>query len=180
MTHLYIGNLDLGTTEPVIREMLAPFGDVSTVTLSYDPRTGSSRSFAFAEMDASGAARAIQGLNGRALRTRTLHVCNAYPNAVRRTKPAAECNGAHERFGNARPSQVRRRMRADYDHAFAELVSATTNLHSLQAISVTEHVAVSEAVARFRQAERLYRRRRNTLADHMQGNQANAQPARDN
>lgn len=73
MTQLYIGNLDLGTTEPGIRAMLAPFGEVMRLTLAFNSTSGESRAFAFVEMDTVGAGRAIEELDGWGLHARMLY-----------------------------------------------------------------------------------------------------------
>jgi RNA recognition motif-containing protein len=72
------------TTENEIRELFSQYGTVSLVT---DRETGTLRGFGFVEMSRADASRAIQNLNGKALRGRPLRVNEAQEkSAARSTK----------------------------------------------------------------------------------------------
>jgi RNA recognition motif-containing protein len=81
---LYVGNLAFSVTENDLREMMAPYGAVETVSLVTDRDTGRSRGFGFVEMtnDAEAAA-AIAALNGKDSGGRPLTVNEARPKAER-------------------------------------------------------------------------------------------------
>ena len=77
---LYVGNLDYSTTEQVLRELFAPFGEVTSVSLITDRMTGRSKGFAFVEMaDSTAANEAMTQLNGKAVGERTIKVDEARP-----------------------------------------------------------------------------------------------------
>ena len=81
---LYVGNLDYSTTEQVLRELFAPFGEVTSVSLITDRMTGRSKGFAFVEMaDSTAANEAINQLNGKAVGERSIKVNEARPRAPR-------------------------------------------------------------------------------------------------
>jgi RNA recognition motif-containing protein len=78
MKNIYVGNLDVSTTEEQLRNVFQPFGPVETVTLVIDRDTGSARGFAFIEMPNDAEAdKAINTLNGSVLRDRTLVINEA-------------------------------------------------------------------------------------------------------
>jgi cold-inducible RNA-binding protein len=81
---LYLGNLSYEVSEEDLKTALGPFGTVESVTIMKDKYTGRSKGFGFAEMasPAEGQA-AIQGLNGKELKGRTLNVNEARPHADR-------------------------------------------------------------------------------------------------
>ena len=77
---LYVGNLDFATTEHVLNDLFAEVGEVVSVNLITDRMTGRSRGFAFVEMaEASGAQKAIDELNGKAVGERQIKVAEARP-----------------------------------------------------------------------------------------------------
>lgn len=71
---LYVGNLSFGTVEADLRELFGPHGEITTVRLILDHRTGRFRGFGFVSFaraaDARRAAAACDGcpLDGRAIR----------------------------------------------------------------------------------------------------------------
>lgn len=77
---IYVGNLSFDVTEDELRQEFTPFGKVESVNIITDKYSGRSRGFAFIEMPsvAEGQA-AIDGLNGKTLRERTLNVSAARP-----------------------------------------------------------------------------------------------------
>ncbi len=78
--NIYVGNLSPDTTEGDLREAFAAFGQVATATIIKDRFSGEPRGFAFVEMPTrTEAQNAITGLNGKALKGRTLSVNEARP-----------------------------------------------------------------------------------------------------
>ena len=87
MKNVFIGNLDLGTTEDQVRTLFEPYGTVETVTVVRDRDTGYSRGFAFVELAIdSEAEAAIKALNGALLGERRLNVNEARPKRERGAK----------------------------------------------------------------------------------------------
>ena len=78
---LYVGNLPFTSTEEEIRNLFAPFGDVSSVAIINDRETGRSRGFGFVEMENADAA--ATELNGKEWGGRTLTVNEARERAPR-------------------------------------------------------------------------------------------------
>ncbi len=79
-TKLYVGNLPFDITEEDLRDMLAAHGPVNEIAVVMDKMTGRPRGFAFATMNTSeAAAAAIQGLNGKDWKGRSLTVNEARP-----------------------------------------------------------------------------------------------------
>ena len=75
---LYVGNLPFSTTETELRQAFEKHGQVESVAVIMDRETGRPRGFAFVEMaDASGAAAAMQALDGREFGGRALRVNEA-------------------------------------------------------------------------------------------------------
>src|SRR5437773_10292211 len=80
MKSLFVGNMSFQTSEAELRELFAPFGQVTRVHMAMDRETGRARSFAFVEMpnDAEAAA-AMTGLDGKEVGGRNLKVNEARP-----------------------------------------------------------------------------------------------------
>jgi len=74
MKNIYVGNLDLKTTEEAIRSFFEPVGTVRKVKLMVDRKSGLSRGFAFIEMDEPEADRAIATLHGKVLDGQAVHI----------------------------------------------------------------------------------------------------------
>src|SRR5467141_3017962 len=68
MKSLFVGNMSFQTSEAELRELFAPFGQVTRVHMAMDRETGRARGFAFVEMpnDAEAAA-AMTALDGKGL-----------------------------------------------------------------------------------------------------------------
>jgi cold-inducible RNA-binding protein len=80
MKSLFVGNMNFQTTESDLRELFAPFGQVTRVHMAMDRETGRARGFAFVEMpNDEEAAKAIAGLDGKELGGRNLKVNEARP-----------------------------------------------------------------------------------------------------
>jgi RNA recognition motif-containing protein len=78
--NIYIGNLSREVTEEDLRQAFESFGQVASVTIIKDRFSGESRGFGFVEMPAKAEAQsAINGLNGKELKGRTLNVNEARP-----------------------------------------------------------------------------------------------------
>ena len=72
---IYVGNLSYDTTEDELRKDFAAFGEVVSVSVVTDRYSGRSKGFAFVEMtNKAEADAAIAGLNGKAVKERTLVV----------------------------------------------------------------------------------------------------------
>lgn len=79
-TKLYVGNLPFDVTEEDLRNMLATHGPVNEIAVVMDKVTGRARGFAFATMNTpEAAAAAIQALNGKDWKGRSLTVNEARP-----------------------------------------------------------------------------------------------------
>jgi len=78
--NLYVGNLPFETAEDELRQLFEELGQVASVNILRDKYTGKSRGFGFVEMPVSGdAMKAVERLNGKELRGRTLRVNEARP-----------------------------------------------------------------------------------------------------
>jgi len=84
MKNIFVGNLDFGATEDVVRSMFEAYGTVERVSIVTDRDTGRAKGFGFVEMTANAEAdRAIAELNGRELQGRAINVNEARPKAER-------------------------------------------------------------------------------------------------
>ncbi|MFQ5964240.1 MAG: RNA recognition motif domain-containing protein [Candidatus Scalinduaceae bacterium] len=78
--NIYVGNLSRNVTEDDLREAFEAFGQVTSATIIKDKFTGEPRGFGFVEMQAKAEAQAaIDGMNGKDLKGRTLNVNEARP-----------------------------------------------------------------------------------------------------
>jgi len=72
---IYVGNLSYEVTEEDLRQEFLAFGEVGSVSIVTDRASGRPRGFAFVEMPTvSEGQAAIDGLNGKELKDRTLTV----------------------------------------------------------------------------------------------------------
>ena len=82
--NIYVGNLSYGTTDELLRQAFAEYGEVSSATVIKDRFSGESRGFGFVEMPTeSEAMAALSGLNGQELDGRALRVNKANPRGDR-------------------------------------------------------------------------------------------------
>lgn len=82
---LYVGNLPYDATEDEIRQAFEAFGQVFSAVTIKDKYTDRSKGFGFVEMpDDSEARAAIEGLNGKEFKGRTLTVNEARPRSDNR------------------------------------------------------------------------------------------------
>jgi RNA recognition motif-containing protein len=95
---LYVGNLSYEVTEEDLRLALEPFGQVESAAIIKDKHTGQSKGFGFVEMASKAEGQAaIDGLNGKELKGRTLNVNEA--------RPRTESRGSGGGYGAGRGGQ---------------------------------------------------------------------------
>jgi cold-inducible RNA-binding protein len=79
---IFIGNLSYDVTEGDLRQAFETFGQVASATVIKDEQSGRSKGFGFVEMPVQAEAQsAIEVLNGKALKGRTITVNEARPQA---------------------------------------------------------------------------------------------------
>ncbi len=77
---LYVGNMSYETTEEDLRLACEAFGKVESATIIKDKFSGEPKGFGFVEMSSKAEGQAaIEGLNGKELKGRTLNVNEARP-----------------------------------------------------------------------------------------------------
>ncbi len=77
---LYVGNLAFEVTDEDLQAAFSTYGTVTSATVVKDAFSGRSRGFGFVELPTDTEAKAaIQGLNGKELKGRTLIVNEARP-----------------------------------------------------------------------------------------------------
>ena len=77
---IYVGNLSFDVTEDELAAEFGTFGKVESVAIPADKFSGRPRGFAFVEMASkSEAEAAIEGLNGKTLKERTIVVNESRP-----------------------------------------------------------------------------------------------------
>lgn len=97
MARIWVGNLLRQVTEDELKKAFEAFGQVTSVTIIKDKFSGKSRGFGFVEMPAKAEAQsAINGLNGKELKGRTLNVNEARPCSEDRR--GGERRGGERRF----------------------------------------------------------------------------------
>ncbi|MFC1824315.1 RNA recognition motif domain-containing protein [Thermodesulfobacteriota bacterium] len=83
--NIYVGNLSYEVTEEDLKESFEVFGEVETVKVLKDNYSGRSKGFGFVEMSNNSEAQsAIDGLNDKELKGRTLKVNTARPRTENR------------------------------------------------------------------------------------------------
>ena len=96
---LYVGNLPYSVTEDDLREAFEAFGSVESVNTIKDRYTGESKGFGFIEMaDRSEAQKAIENLNGKEFKGRTITVNEARPRGEGRRGGGGGRRGGQRRF----------------------------------------------------------------------------------
>jgi RNA recognition motif-containing protein len=99
---IYVGNLSYEVTEEDLRLALEAFGQVESVTIIKDKHSGQSKGFGFVEMASKAEGQsAIDGLNGKELKGRTLNVNEA--------RPRSEGRGARGGYGGDKGGRGRNR-----------------------------------------------------------------------
>lgn len=79
MKTLYVGNLVYAVTNEELKELFSQFGEVFSVKLINDRESGKPKGFGFIEMQDEDALKAIEALDSKDFRGRTLHVNEARP-----------------------------------------------------------------------------------------------------
>jgi RNA recognition motif-containing protein len=83
--NIYVGNLSYDVIEEDLKEAFEAFGEVETIKVLKDNYTGRSKGFGFVEMSNNADAfSAINGLNDKELKGRTLKVNTARPRTEKR------------------------------------------------------------------------------------------------
>jgi len=83
--NIYIGNLSRDVTEDDLRQLFEGFGQITAVNIIKDKFSGESRGFGFVEMPEKDKGQAaIDGLNGKEFKGRSLNVNEARPRTERR------------------------------------------------------------------------------------------------
>jgi cold-inducible RNA-binding protein len=78
--NIYVGSLSYDVTEEDLKQAFEAFGEVESVKIIKDMRSGRSKGFGFVEMPGKAQAQsAIDGLNGKELKGRNLNVNEARP-----------------------------------------------------------------------------------------------------
>jgi RNA recognition motif-containing protein len=81
---IFVGNLPWAVHDDSLRDLFAPYGNVTSATVMVDRETGRSKGFGFVEMpDDSEAQKAIAALNGKDTQGRPLTVNEARPREAR-------------------------------------------------------------------------------------------------
>ncbi len=95
--NIYVGNLSYEVTEENLKEAFEAFGQVESVRIIKDKYSGQSKGFGFVEMPAKDEGQsAIDGLNDKELKGRTLKVNEA--------RPRTENRGGRGGYGGGRRS----------------------------------------------------------------------------
>jgi RNA recognition motif-containing protein len=78
--NIYVGDLSFEVTEEDLRQAFSAFGQVESAKIIKDTYDGKSKGFGFVEMSGRAEAHsAIDGLNGKELKGRTVKVNEARP-----------------------------------------------------------------------------------------------------
>jgi cold-inducible RNA-binding protein len=94
--NIYVGSLSYDMNEEELKRAFEAFGQVESVNIIKDKFTGKSKGFGFVEMPAEAEGQAaIDGLNGKELKGRTLNVNKA--------RPRTEGSGGRRGGGGGRP-----------------------------------------------------------------------------
>jgi RNA recognition motif-containing protein len=100
--NIYVGNLPYDVNEEDLQEAFKAFGQVESVKIITDKYSGQSKGFGFVEMPSKAEGQsAIDGLNGKELKGRTLNVNEA--------RPRTESRGGRGGYGGGRGGQGGRR-----------------------------------------------------------------------
>jgi len=98
---IFIGNLSYNVTQGDLRQAFEAFGQVVSATVIKDKQSGRSKGFGYVEMPVQAEAQsAIEVLNGKALKGRTITVNEARPRADDRR--GRDRGGAGDRRGRGR------------------------------------------------------------------------------
>ena len=101
---IYVGNLSYEVSESDLEQAFGEFGQVTSVNIIKDRRTGESKGFGFVEMsEVSAGQTAIKEMNGKELKGRELKVDQAKERPARRSSGrggfGSRGGGGGRRFG---------------------------------------------------------------------------------
>ena len=97
---IYAGNLSYEVTEEDLRKAFEQFGQVESTTIIKDKYSGQSKGFGFVEFPSKAEGQAaIDGLNGKELKGRTLNVNEARPRPEGRGGQGGGYGGGRKRRG---------------------------------------------------------------------------------
>jgi RNA recognition motif-containing protein len=100
--NIYVGNLSYEVNDEDLQEAFEAFGQVESVKIIKDRFSGESKGFGFVEMPSKAEGQsAIDGLNGKELKGRTLNVNEA--------RPRTESRGGRRGYGGRGGQGGRRR-----------------------------------------------------------------------
>ena len=88
--NIYVSNLSFSLQSENLRELFAPYGEVTSASIISDKATGRSRGFGFVEMEDEAAKAAIAALDGTSVGDRVIKVNEAKPreqSSTRRSDP---------------------------------------------------------------------------------------------
>jgi RNA recognition motif-containing protein len=101
--NIYVGNLSFEVTEEDLKQAFAAFGQVESVHIIKDMFDGRSKGFGFVEMPDKGQAQAaMDGLNGKDIKGRTLRVNEARSRTQDRRGGPRHGGGGGKRGGGGR------------------------------------------------------------------------------
>jgi len=98
--NIYVGNLSNEVTEEDLKQAFETFGQVESANIIKDKYTNRSKGFGFVEMASKAEGQAaIDGLNGKELKGKTLNVNEARPRTESRGRGGGFGGGRGERSG---------------------------------------------------------------------------------
>jgi len=107
--NIYVGNLPYSTEKEELEELFEEFGDVESVDIIVDRRSGRSRGYGFVSMtDESAAKEAVAALNGEELGGRNLRVDISRPKQdgdSQNRRPSGQRNNRNNQGQQKRPAQ---------------------------------------------------------------------------
>jgi len=99
---IYVGNLSYEVTEGDLRLALEQFGQVESATIIKDKYSGQSKGFGFVEMSSKEEGQAaIENLNGKELKGKTINVNEARPRTDSRGSRGGYGGGAKGGYGGS-------------------------------------------------------------------------------
>ena len=113
---LYVGNIPFKATEEDLREVFAPFGELTDIYIAKDRRNGRPRGFAFVTYNTDEeAALAAEKMNGAEMGERPLIVNTARPKEESGKRDFGSNNRSRSGFGR-RNHFSRNRKRGGFSH----------------------------------------------------------------
>lgn len=86
--NIYVGNLSFTVKEDILKQMFNEFGEVESLKIIMDGRTGQSKGYGFVEMPSNSEAdQAIKALNGKFIEGRNIKVNPADSGSKRAKRP---------------------------------------------------------------------------------------------